>query len=256
MGPRRESGAGRAFTGRAGRLSSPGRALTPALGRDADQSAAAPAEVDPRASSNSGWDQTMDAGRPGGWRPPLRAGCGRFWTRPDARHRRGGPGDLGRHSRDRRGAQNGTASSVPAAGVAAGLAGGPCRGQDWTAPPDTMIFRTECALADAPIHVAGGIPHDRPLLIAMRAARDRRRYPAGDPRGHQFPGARAFPGNGGRGVRTSRRAEPRAVRDERTICAERREDHWTTGAHDANRVFALVALPPREQEKPGRHHLP
>jgi acyl-CoA dehydrogenase len=119
-------------------------------------------------------------------------------------------------------------------------------GAGW-GPRQRFLFDRECALADAPILFAGGIRSVGPLLIEMGTPFQRARYlPAilsGDDlwcQGFSEPGA----GSDLAAIST------RAVRD---------GDHyvingskiWTTGAHLANRMFAIVRTRDGERRQQG-----
>lgn len=108
-------------------------------------------------------------------------------------------------------------------------------GTGWS-PRQRFLFDRECALNDAPLLFAGGIRSLGPLLIEMGAPAQRARYlPAilsGDDlwcQGFSEPGA----GSDLAAVST------RAVRQGEDYVVDGSKI-WTTGAHLANRMFALV----------------
>lgn len=108
-------------------------------------------------------------------------------------------------------------------------------GTGW-APTQRFLFERECALADAPILFAGGLRSLGPLLIAAGTPEQRARYLgpilSGDDlwcQGFSEPGA----GSDLAALRT------RARRDGEDYVVDGSKI-WTTGAHHANRMFALV----------------
>ncbi|MDP1736386.1 MAG: acyl-CoA dehydrogenase family protein [Caulobacter sp.] len=108
-------------------------------------------------------------------------------------------------------------------------------GTGWTAR-QRFLFDRECALNDAPVLFAGGIRSLGPLLIEMGTAVQQARFLPGILSGEDL-WAQGFsePGAGSDLARVATRAE-------------RQGEHylvdgskiWTTGAHLANRMFALV----------------
>lgn len=119
-------------------------------------------------------------------------------------------------------------------------------GTGWTAR-QRFQFDRECALNDAPVLFAGGVRSLGPLLIEMGTPMQRARYLApilsGDDlwcQGFSEPGAgsdlaaistRARPVDGGYVVNGSK--------------------IWTTGAHHANRMFAIVRTSDGERRQQG-----
>jgi len=108
-------------------------------------------------------------------------------------------------------------------------------GAGWTAR-QRFLFDRECALNDAPVMFAGGVRSVGPLLIEMGTDLQRARYiPAilsGDDlwcQGFSEPGA----GSDLAAIST------RAVRDGEHYVLNGSKI-WTTGAHHANRMFAIV----------------
>lgn len=108
-------------------------------------------------------------------------------------------------------------------------------GTGWTAR-QRFLFDRECALNDAPVLFATGLRSIGPLLIEMGAPEQRARYIApmlsGDDlwcQGFSEPGA----GSDLAAIST------RAVRDGDDYVI-RGTKIWTTGAHHANRMFAIV----------------
>lgn len=108
-------------------------------------------------------------------------------------------------------------------------------GTGWT-PRQRFLFDRECALNDAPVLFAGGIRSLGPLIIEMGAPVQQARYLPRILSGEDL-WAQGF-------------SEPEAGSDLARVAtrAERVGDHyvidgskiWTTGAHLANRMFALV----------------
>jgi len=119
-------------------------------------------------------------------------------------------------------------------------------GTGWS-PRQRFIFDRECALNDAPVLFAGGVRSLGPLLIEMGTPRQRARYlPAilsGQDlwcQGFSEPGA----GSDLAAIQT------RAVRrgDAYHVTGSK---IWTTGAHLANRMFAIVRTSDGERRQQG-----
>ena len=119
-------------------------------------------------------------------------------------------------------------------------------GTGWT-PRQRFLFDRECALNDAPLLFAGGLRSVGPLLIEMGTPRQRARY---------LPAILS-----GEDLWCQGFSEPGAGSDLAAIStrAERRGDHyvvngakiWTTGAHHANRMFAIVRTRDGERRQQG-----
>ncbi len=108
-------------------------------------------------------------------------------------------------------------------------------GTGWT-PPQRFLFEQECALNDAPILFSGGIRSLGPLLIAMGTPEQQSRYLNPILKGEDL-WCQGF-------------SEPCAGSDLAALTTRAKSDGndyivagskiWTTGAHYANRMFALV----------------
>ena len=119
-------------------------------------------------------------------------------------------------------------------------------GTGWT-PRQRFLFDRECALNDAPLLFAGGLRSVGPLLIEMGTPRQRARYLPAILSGDDL-WCQGF-------------SEPGAGSDLAAIStrAKRRGDHyvvsgskiWTTGAHHANRMFAIVRTHDGERRQQG-----
>ncbi len=119
-------------------------------------------------------------------------------------------------------------------------------GTGWT-PRQRFLFDRECALNDAPVLFAGGIRSLGPLIIEMGTPVQQARYLPGILSGEDL-WAQGF-------------SEPGAGSDLATVAtrAERVGEHylvdgskiWTTGAHLANRMFALVRTATGEKPQQG-----
>lgn len=119
-------------------------------------------------------------------------------------------------------------------------------GTGWT-PRQRFLFDRECALNDAPVLFAGGVRSLGPLIIEMGSPLQQARYLPGILSGEDL-WAQGFsePGAGSDLARVA----TRAVRE---------GDHyrvtgakiWTTGAHLANRMFALVRTQTGEKPQQG-----
>jgi acyl-CoA dehydrogenase len=118
-------------------------------------------------------------------------------------------------------------------------------GAGWT-PRQRLLWEHECARRDAPILFAGGIRTIGPLLIERGTPEQKERYLPAILSGDDF-WCQGF-------------SEPQAGSDLAALALKARRDGdcyalngskiWTTGAHDANRMFALVrtATVPRRQD--------
>ncbi|HEV2365596.1 MAG TPA: acyl-CoA dehydrogenase family protein [Caulobacteraceae bacterium] len=108
-------------------------------------------------------------------------------------------------------------------------------GTGWT-PRQRFLFERECARWDAPVLFAGGLRSLGPLLIEMGTPAQRRRYLAAILSGDDL-WCQGFsePGAGSDLAAVSTRAVLRDGCYELTGAKI-----WTTGAHLANRMFALV----------------
>ena len=119
-------------------------------------------------------------------------------------------------------------------------------GAGW-GPRQRFVFDRECAANDAPILFAGGLRSVGPLLIEMGTPWQRTRYLPAILSGDDL-WCQGF-------------SEPGAGSDLAAIStrAERRGDHyvvngskiWTTGAHHANRMFAIVRTQTGERRQQG-----
>ena len=119
-------------------------------------------------------------------------------------------------------------------------------GTGWS-PRQRFLFDRECALNDAPILFAGGLRSVGPLLIEMGTPGQRSRY---------LPAILA-----GDDLWCQGFSEPGAGSDLAAIAtrAERQGGHyvingskiWTTGAHHANRMFAIVRTQDGERRQQG-----
>ena len=108
-------------------------------------------------------------------------------------------------------------------------------GAGWTAR-QRFLFDRECALNDAPVMFAGGVRSVGPLLIEMGTPLQRARYiPAILSGADQWCQGFSEPGAGSDLAAIS----TRAVRDGEHYIVNGSKI-WTTGAHHANRMFAIV----------------
>ena len=108
-------------------------------------------------------------------------------------------------------------------------------GAGWT-PRQRFLFDRECALNDAPVLFAGGIRSLGPLIIEMGAPLQKARYLPAILSGDDL-WAQGFsePGAGSDLARVATRAE--RIGEHYVVDGSK---IWTTGAHLANRMFALV----------------
>ncbi|MDR3508558.1 MAG: acyl-CoA dehydrogenase family protein [Caulobacteraceae bacterium] len=119
-------------------------------------------------------------------------------------------------------------------------------GTGWT-PRQRFLFDRECALNDAPVLFAGGVRSLGPLLIEMGTALQQQRY---------LPAILS-----GQDLWCQGFSEPGAGSDLAAIStrATLEGDHyrvngtkiWTTGAHHANRMFAIVRTADGERRQQG-----
>ncbi|MFA7264120.1 MAG: acyl-CoA dehydrogenase family protein [Caulobacter sp.] len=119
-------------------------------------------------------------------------------------------------------------------------------GTGWT-PRQRFLFDRECALNDAPVLFAGGIRSLGPLIIEMGTPLQQARYLPAILSGDDL-WAQGFsePGAGSDLARVATRAArtgDRYVVDGSKI--------WTTGAHLANRMFALVRTATEDRPQKG-----
>ena len=119
-------------------------------------------------------------------------------------------------------------------------------GAGWTAR-QRLIFEHECALADAPILFAGGIRTIGPLLIAMGSAEQKARYLPAILAGADF-WCQGFSETGAGSDLAA--LQLKAVREGEAYVLDGAKI-WTTGAHDANRMFALVRTAKGEKKQDG-----
>lgn len=119
-------------------------------------------------------------------------------------------------------------------------------GAGWTAR-QRLIFEHECARRDAPILFAGGIRTIGPLLIAAGSPEQQARY---------LPAIRSGADLWCQGFSETQAGSDlaalqlRAVRDGSDYVLNGHKI-WTTGAHDANRMFALVRTEQRPRRQDG-----
>ena len=110
-----------------------------------------------------------------------------------------------------------------------------------------FLFDRECALNDAPVLFAGGLRSLGPLLIEMGTPAQRARYLTPILSGDDLWGqAFSEPGAGSDLARIA----TRAVRDGEDYVIDGAKI-WTTGAHLANRLFALVRTSDDERPQQG-----
>ena len=119
-------------------------------------------------------------------------------------------------------------------------------GAGWS-PRQRFLFDRECALNDAPLLFAGGLRSVGPLLIEMGTASQRDRYISAILSGDDL-WCQGFsePGAGSDLAAISTRAERRG--DDYVVNGSK---IWTTGAHHANRMFAIVRTRDEDRRQAG-----
>jgi acyl-CoA dehydrogenase len=108
-------------------------------------------------------------------------------------------------------------------------------GTNWT-PAQRLTFERECAANDAPVLFAGGLRSLGPLLIAMGAPEQKRRYLSAILDGSDL-WCQGFSEPGAGSDLAALQSRAVAKGDHYVVNGSK---VWTTGAHIANRMFCLV----------------